>query len=178
MNLREDAIVELIERFFAERVFGEPRLRGLAGQADSPVGSNPDRDVRERLDEELADLDSAISAQVRGLEAGVDARLVQRRIEELKAQRVPREAALSVLPPDVPSDWTRLAKCLAALPDLREQSSWVSRPGAWARLPTAWGSGPSRTTTSPTSSRRFRTADATCIAGSSRYQLLDLAVST
>jgi site-specific DNA recombinase len=120
MNVREDTIVALLEGFFSERVFGETRMEKLVAQLDAPPRSSPNGRARQRLTKQLADLDGAIAAQVRGLEAGVEPQVVQARIEELKAECAPHVAALSALPPDMPTDYAKLATCLAAIPDLRE----------------------------------------------------------
>jgi hypothetical protein len=120
MNIREEAIVALIERFFSERVFGERRLQKLAAQLGAPPDLDPDRLARDRLTERLAKLDKAIAAQVRGLEAGVEHWAVRARIEELKSERMQCQAELAALPPAATDDNVQLNDCLDALPDIRE----------------------------------------------------------
>ena len=54
---------------------------------------------------------------------------MQARIDELKAERIQREAALAALPPQVAENHVGLAECLGALPDLREALQEASPKG-------------------------------------------------
>jgi site-specific DNA recombinase len=119
-SVREDTLMPLILDFFEQRVFGATRMDRLAKQIDAQPRKNPDHDARARLARQIADVDSALAAQVRGLEAGVDPGLVQVRIDELKAERAPLAASLAVLGPELPADDSRLAENLDRLPDLSD----------------------------------------------------------
>jgi site-specific DNA recombinase len=119
-SVREDALMSLVLDFFEARVFGATRMDRLAEQIDAQPRADPGHEARARLEGQIADADSALAAQVRGLEAGVDAALVQARIDELKAERAPLAAALVALGPELPADNTSLAKNLDRLPDLNE----------------------------------------------------------
>lgn len=119
-SVREDALLPLALDFFEQRVFGASRMDLLARQLETEPSANPDREIRIRLSQQIADADAAIAAQVRGLEAGVDPNAVRARIEELKADRASHLVALAALAPDAPIDDAELAENLASLPDLSD----------------------------------------------------------
>jgi site-specific DNA recombinase len=119
-SVREDTPMPLILDFFEQRVFGAARMDKLANQIDAQPRRNPDQEARMRLARQIADVDSALAAQVRGLEAGVDPVLVQVRIDELKAERASLAASLAALGPELPADDARLAENLDRLPDLTD----------------------------------------------------------
>jgi hypothetical protein len=88
---------ELVEQFFAQRIFGPMRLDKLAKQLDSH-----DRKQRKhgqlaatRLRQQITDTDRKLKLQVQALEDGVDPDLVQARITELKADQASYQAALA-----------------------------------------------------------------------------------
>lgn len=122
--LREDALLPLVERFFAQRIFGPLRLEKLAQQLKAH-----DRDERRanrlaatRLRQHLADTDRKLRIQVQALEDGIDAELVTARITELRADRDTAQAALDAITPeerDTEDDY--LTERLARLPDLAAQ---------------------------------------------------------
>jgi hypothetical protein len=105
MNVREDALLPLVEEFFANRLFGPMGLDKLAVQLSAQESSQTADSKRmgAELRRQIATADNAIAAQVRGLEAGVDADLVQARIVELKAEKTAAQATLSALLP-APAD--------------------------------------------------------------------------
>ena len=122
--LREDALLPLVERFFAQRIFGPLRLEKLAQQLKAH-----DRDERRanrlaatRLRQHLADTDRKLRIQVQALEDGIDAELVTARITELRADRDTAQAALDAITPDErQTEDDYLTERLARLPDLAAQ---------------------------------------------------------
>jgi hypothetical protein len=72
-SIREATLLPLILDFFEQRIFGATRLDLLAEQLDMQPSGDPDEESGTRLTRQIADADAAIAAQVRGLEAGVEA---------------------------------------------------------------------------------------------------------
>jgi site-specific DNA recombinase len=120
-NVNEAVLLPFIERFFADRVFGPMRLDLLDRQLkrQAKVGQLDLTRETKRLTAAIAEANHAIAAQVRGLEAGVDAQLVQARIDELKASKATSEASLATLQPPA-DDHTDMGATLAKLPDLSD----------------------------------------------------------
>ena len=119
-SVREDDLLPLILDFFEKRIFGAARTDLLAKQLDQLGGADADAQTRARLTRQIADVDTAVAAQVRGLEAGIDPMAIKARVDELKIDRATYEAALSVLAPPMSTDHGRLADNLARLPDLSD----------------------------------------------------------
>ncbi len=119
--MREDHLLDLVERFLAQRIFGPLRLERLQTQLAAEQrgrGADQQRAAR-RLREHLADLDRRIKAQVQALEAGIEPALVAERIAELRTDRDTTQAALAELHPDDPGHREDdLATRLARIPDL------------------------------------------------------------
>jgi site-specific DNA recombinase len=95
--VREDALLDVIDRFFATHIFGPERIERFREQHASLVrelASDRD-DGRERIEREIAGLDRRIEMQVEAIEAGVDAALVSKRIVTLKHERRELEGALT-----------------------------------------------------------------------------------
>jgi site-specific DNA recombinase len=128
--LREDALLPLVERFFAERVFGPVRLDKLARQikAHRKDERRAGRQLAARLRQQIADADRKLRLQVQALEDGVDAELVTARIAELRADRQAAEDVLAEIPAvELEAEADELAERLAKIPDLTEQLRKASR---------------------------------------------------
>jgi site-specific DNA recombinase len=127
-NCREDLLLPFVERFFSERVFGPMRLDLLAEQLDvqAQASRSDGKAARARLSRKLIEIDAALAAQVRGLEAGIDTDLVGARIAELKAERATAQAALAVLLTDDAPDPTERGAALERLPNLTDALSEAS----------------------------------------------------
>lgn len=78
-NVREDTLLPVIERFFADRLFGPMRLDLLREQLDLQQQTSVTEEQRTaaRLQAQIAEADRAIALQVRALEAGVEPELVR-----------------------------------------------------------------------------------------------------
>ena len=122
-SVREDLLLGFVYSFFEQRVFGAARLDLLAKQlrANEKQSHAKAREAQTRLRRRAKELDSALAAQVRGLEAGVDAALVQARIEELRTESAEVQSQLQEAAPDVLDGHDELAEALAKLPDLSQQ---------------------------------------------------------
>ncbi len=124
VSLREDALLPLVEQFFAERVWGPMRLKKLAQQLR---GYDRERKRGEhvqatKLREAIATTDRNIAAQVRAIEAGVQPEVVKARIEELEADRQAAQEALDAMTvEEIEAEADYLAERLAQLPDLSNQ---------------------------------------------------------
>jgi len=122
LSIREDVLLPLVERFFAERVFGPMRLEKLARQLrvhEKRSRGQADKAVKE-LREHVADLDRRVGAQIEALEAGVEPALVRKRIEKLRRDKERAEAELAALgPASAGSDASEdLPALLGRIPDL------------------------------------------------------------
>src|SRR5207253_2467764 len=95
--VREDMILELIDRFFAQHVFGPQRIARFREQHTALVGEleSERHDDRGRFQRQLADVDHRIQLQLRAIEAGVEPALVRERIEALKAEQDEIRTALA-----------------------------------------------------------------------------------
>ena len=84
LSLREDALLPLVEQFFAERIFGPMRLDKLARQlrAHQKATAKAANGTQKRLRDEIADLDDRIGKQIEALEQGIEPQLVGQRIAE------------------------------------------------------------------------------------------------
>ena len=124
VSLREDALLPLVEDFFAERIFGPLRLEKLAAQLNShdKSAAKAGKLKASRLQTALADLDRKLKAQVCSTEEGVPADIVRERIAELTVEREAAQHELDQLTPgEVAADHDHLARRLSRLPDLAEQ---------------------------------------------------------
>ena len=122
--LREDALLPLVEQFFAQRIFGPLRLEKLRKQLKTAVRDRQQegRHVGTRLRDYIADAERRIKVQVQTLEDGVEAEIVTARIAELRADIAAAEADLAALDPDEAEvDLEDLEAQLARLPDLSRQ---------------------------------------------------------
>ena len=124
LSLREDALLPLVETFFAQRIFGPMRLEKLerqllAHQRSTRRGSAA---VQRRLRESIADLDERIGRQIEALERGIEPDLIAKRIAKLRKDKETAEAELRVLHPSDPgSDATEsLREALRRMPDLSQ----------------------------------------------------------
>ncbi len=121
--LREDHVLDLVERFLAQRVFGPLRLDRLEKQlaAERRGRRTEGQRAAKRLRDQIADLDRRMKAQVQALEAGVEPELVAERIAELRADRETAQATLADLhPQDVDEREDVLAERLRRVPDLTQ----------------------------------------------------------
>jgi site-specific DNA recombinase len=99
LRLREDAVLPLVEKFFADRIFGPMRLDKLQRQLRTHNRNRKRASVksRTRIVKDLGDVDRRIAKQIQALEADVEPELVGRRIGELRAKKTKLEAALAEL---------------------------------------------------------------------------------
>jgi site-specific DNA recombinase len=120
-NVREDTLLPVIERFFADRLFGPMRLDLLREQLDlqQQTSATEDQRTAARLQAQIAEADRAIAFQVRALEAGVEPELVRARIEELKADKAAAQASLPRL--GLAPERQDPAVVLDQVPDLAER---------------------------------------------------------
>jgi site-specific DNA recombinase len=120
-NVREDAMLPLIERFFAERLFGPMRLDLLREQLDlhEHTSATEAQQTAARLQAQITEADRAIAMQVRALEHGIEPDVVQARIEELKAEKAEAQAALPKL--GIAPERQDPAAVLDQVPDLSER---------------------------------------------------------
>ncbi len=120
-NVREDALLPAIERFFAERLFGPMRLDLLREQLDlqEHTSHTDAQQTAARLQTQIAEADRAIAMQVRALEQGIEPDVVRARIEELKAEKAAAQASLPKLA--LAPERTDPAALLDQVPDLSER---------------------------------------------------------
>jgi site-specific DNA recombinase len=120
-NVGEDTLLPVIERFFADRLFGPMRLDLLREQLDlqQQTSATEDQRTAARLQAQIAEADRAIALQVRALEAGVEPELVRARIEELKADKAAAQASLPRL--GLAPERQDPAVVLDQVPDLAER---------------------------------------------------------
>jgi site-specific DNA recombinase len=120
-NVREDALLPIIERFFADRLFGPMRLDLLREQLDLQERTSATETQRTaaRLQAQIAEADRAIAMQVRALEQGIEPDVVRARIEELKAEKAAARASLPKLAPT--PERTDPVALLDRVPDLSER---------------------------------------------------------
>ena len=122
--LREDALQPLVEKFFAERIFGPMRLDKLARQLKNHERDRKrtQRHTATRLRQLITDAERRIKVQVQALEDGVEASVVTARITELQADITAAEADLAELDPqETEAEEADLNARLSKLPDLTEQ---------------------------------------------------------
>lgn len=87
LYLREDALLPLVEQFFAQRIFGPMRLQKLTKQLRAHqrqtkrTGGNNNANLRRHI----ADLDRRIGLQLNALEQGIEPDLIGQRIGQLRA---------------------------------------------------------------------------------------------
>jgi site-specific DNA recombinase len=124
LSLREDALLPLVEKFFAQRIFGPMRLDKLERQLlahlrSSQRGSDA---TRRRLRESIADLDERIGRQIEALERRIEPDLVAKRIAKLRTDKEQAEIELRALHPSDPSSETTesLREALERMPDLSQ----------------------------------------------------------
>lgn len=122
--VREDSVIDLIDSFFASRVFGPERLAHFRRQSSALASElqSDDGDERKRVAKRLGDVDRRIERQLAAIEAGVDPALVGKRIRVLRAEREEAAAALAQLEGSRRDDGTvdvdDACAILGALPDL------------------------------------------------------------
>ena len=123
--VREDMLLEQIDRFFATNIFGPTRLAAFRSQhrelAREVVATGAQE--RERIQRQLADIDTRIERQIAAIEAGVEPGLVRARIDALKTERTNIATALAALTPTPASsdgvlDIGEACEILDGLPDL------------------------------------------------------------
>lgn len=121
--VREDQLVEGVDRFFATRIFGAQRLAAFRSQhkvLNRQIDSSSTAE-RGRLRHEHTALEQRLERQLTAIEAGVDPALVGRRIEEIRAELSNVETALAALDqetPDSPVSLDDSCAVLDALPNL------------------------------------------------------------
>jgi site-specific DNA recombinase len=122
--VREDALLPLVERFFAERIFGPMRLDKLAKQLRSHQRDSrrKSQTAHRRLRAEVADVDERIGRQIEGLERGIEPELVGRRIAELREAKERAEIELRGLDPAAADSEPAesLGELLGRIPDLSQ----------------------------------------------------------
>jgi DNA invertase Pin-like site-specific DNA recombinase len=121
--LREDALLPLVEQFFAKRVFGPMRLDKLARQLQTHDRQRKRNGqlLATRLRQQIAEADRKIKIQVQALEDGIEPEIVTARIVELRADRQAAQDALNELTPDeIAAEDDYLAQRIARIPDLAQ----------------------------------------------------------
>jgi site-specific DNA recombinase len=120
-NVREDALLLAIERFFAERLFGPMRLDLLREQLalQESATHTEVQQTAAQLHARIAEADRAIAMQVRALEQGIEPDVVRARIEELKAEKAAAQAPLPKLA--LAPERTDPVALLDRVPDLSER---------------------------------------------------------
>jgi site-specific DNA recombinase len=95
--VREDALLPVIDHFFATNIFGAQRIHHLRAQhADlGPSIATEDTQENDRLREQIADIEHRIELQVHAIEAGVEPTLVSARINALKHEQRDLQRALA-----------------------------------------------------------------------------------
>lgn len=95
--LREDRLLEMVERLFGQRIFGPMRLSRLSAQLreHERAQSKDGKLAATKLRQQLADIDRRLQVQVRALEDGIAPELVTSRIQELRDQHDALGAALA-----------------------------------------------------------------------------------
>lgn len=88
LYLREDALLPLVEQFFAQRIFGPMRLQKLAGQLRTQQRQTKHAAAQDNaaLRRQVADLDHRIGLQLNALEKGIEPELVGQRIAQLPGE--------------------------------------------------------------------------------------------
>ncbi|MGH9028105.1 MAG: recombinase family protein, partial [Acidimicrobiales bacterium] len=84
--IREDTLLPHIDEFFAQNVFGPDRLDRFHAQHHAlahDITTDHDQE-RQRLQQQVADIDQRVALQLRAIEAGVDPSLVRERVDGLK----------------------------------------------------------------------------------------------
>jgi hypothetical protein len=108
--IREDALLPLVEQFFAQRIFGPLRLEKLTKQLKSHQQGQKQTGklLATRLRHQIAEADRKIKIQVQALEDGIEPEIVTARITELKAdkQQPPRRSRKSPNPRSRPRTTT------------------------------------------------------------------------
>ena len=124
--IREDALVKVIDAFFATRVFGPKRLAHFRDQqaALAKEVHTDNGEERQRIAREVSDVEQRIERQLAAIESGVDPVLVGERIRALKDKREVAEAALAELEADDRQNGTvdpeEACAVLDGIPDLGE----------------------------------------------------------
>lgn len=128
--LREDRILALVEKFFAERIFGPMRIEKVERQlrAHGKRSKRKAKSTGKRVSEQIADLDRRIGLQIDALEKGIEPKLVGERIAQLRGEKERAEAALRDLAPETDdADAEELLAMLIRLPDLAEALAGAPR---------------------------------------------------
>ncbi len=121
--LREDALLPLVEQFFAQRIFGPLRLEKLARQlkAHARDQKRGGKLLATRLRQQIADTDRKIKIQVQALEDGIEPDIVTARIAELRDHKHAAQDALTELDPtDIEAEDEHLHQRLQQIPDLSQ----------------------------------------------------------
>ena len=125
LSIREDALLPLVEQFFAERIFGPMRLDKLARQlrAHQKATAKAANGTQKRLRDEVADLDRPHRQADRGARTG--SRAAAGRQAHREAPREPRKPPKSSSGPSPPPQPILRpsedpAALLARLPDLAD----------------------------------------------------------
>lgn len=122
--VREDALLKVIDPFFATRIFGPERLTHFRGQSTALAQElqSDNGAERERLSNQMADIERRITRQLAAIETGVDPHLVGERIEALKRERAETQAILSDLELEARTsgavDFEDAQRVLESVPDL------------------------------------------------------------
>jgi hypothetical protein len=121
LSVREDALVPLVEAFFAERIFGPMRLEKLARQlqAHQRETARQTDGAQRQLRDQIAELDERIGRLIEALERGMEPDLIGARLAKLRETKEKAEIELRALTPvaadpDAPDP----AELLSRLPDL------------------------------------------------------------
>ncbi|MDP9369770.1 MAG: recombinase family protein, partial [Chloroflexota bacterium] len=121
LSVREDALVPLVESFFAERIFGPMRLEKLARQLQvhQRESARQADGAQRQLREEIAELDERIGRLIEALERGMEPDLIGARLAKLRDAKEKAEIELRALTPAAADpDAPDPAELLERLPDL------------------------------------------------------------
>ncbi len=124
LSIREDALLPLVEKFFADRIFGPMRLEKLARQlrAHQKTTQQQSSTRQRQLRDDIADLDRRIGLQIQALEQGIEPELIGQRIADLRKAKEEGEIELRALTPAAPDSNADEdpAALLARIPNLTQ----------------------------------------------------------
>jgi len=122
LSIREDALLPLVEDFFAQRIFGPLRTDKLARQLRTHAKTTHKQTAaaHRHLRDTIADLDRRIGLQITALEHGIEPELVGQRIATLRQDKEKAEVELGSLAPADPQSTAAddPAALLERIPDL------------------------------------------------------------
>ncbi len=127
--VREDALVNLVDTFFATRIFGSDRVSHFRSQTEALATDLQGQDStrRERILRLIDDIDSRVARQVAAIEAGIDPKVVGERLQQLNSKREEAQELLDTLEPDRPGREVEFEDARAALEGLPDLSKPLTK---------------------------------------------------